>query len=117
MSKKMLVVISHSTDDVDRANLALAFVAAMVGEEIDVALLLMWEGVLIAKKGVAETLEGRNMTPARDLMPIIMEAGIPILVCGPLCQDHGYDRGGPGSWGQDHHRPVGPLPRCRQGRW
>ena len=52
MSKKMLVIISHSTDEVDRANLALAFVAAMVSEEIDVSLLLMWEGVLLGKKGL-----------------------------------------------------------------
>ncbi|MBU0675127.1 MAG: DsrE family protein [Proteobacteria bacterium] len=89
MSKKMLVIVTHSTDDVDRANLALAFIAAMVAEEIDVAVLLMWEGALLGKKGVAETLEGRNMTHGKVLMPIIMEAKTPILVCAPCAKTMG----------------------------
>jgi len=86
MSKKFLVIISHSTDDHDRANLALAFGASMLSDDLDVALLFMWEGALLAKKGVAESIVGRNMTPARDLFPMILEARPEILVCSPCAK-------------------------------
>lgn len=89
MSKKLLVIISHSTDDHDRANLALAFVASMLSDDMDVALLFMWEGALLGKKGVAETIVGRNMTPAKDLFPMIMEAKPEILVCTPCAKTFG----------------------------
>lgn len=36
----------------------------------------------MAKKGVAETIEGRFLTPIRDLMPTIFGANIPMYLCG-----------------------------------
>jgi predicted peroxiredoxin len=66
MKKKYMVVITHATDDHDRANLALSFAAAMLVDEIDVAVTLMFEGALLGKKGVAETIVGRNITPGRE---------------------------------------------------
>lgn len=60
--KKFMVVITHSTDDPDRANPAMAFISTMIMEEIDVAVLFMFEGILLAKKGLAETIVGKNMT-------------------------------------------------------
>jgi len=89
MNKKFLVIISHSTDDHDRANLALAFVASMLSDDMDVALLFMWEGALLAKKGVAETIVGRHMTPTKDLFPLIMEFKPEIMVCAPCAKTMG----------------------------
>jgi predicted peroxiredoxin len=89
MNKKFLVIISHSTDDHDRANLALAFVASMLSENLDVALLFMWEGALLGKRGVAETIVGRNMTAAKDLFPLILEAKPTIMVCAPCAKTMG----------------------------
>ncbi len=89
MKKKFMVMINHSTDDHDRANLALSFVAAMLVDEVDVAVTLMFEGALLGKKGVAETIVGRNITPAREVFPLILEAGIPIFVCAPCAKTMG----------------------------
>jgi len=89
MKKKFMVMINHSTDDQDRANLALGFVAGMLIEEIDVAITLMFEGALLGKKGVAETLAGRNMAPGKDVFPLIMEAKVPIYVCAPCAKTMG----------------------------
>ena len=82
MSKKMILVISHSTDDQDRANGAIALAASLLAEGVDLALFFVFEGALMAKKGVAETIEGRFLTPVRDLMPTILEENIPMYLCG-----------------------------------
>jgi predicted peroxiredoxin len=89
MKKKFMVMINHSTDDHDRANLALGFVAGMLIEEIDVVITLMFEGALLGKKGVAETLVGRNMTPGKEIIPLILEAKVPINVCAPCAKTMG----------------------------
>jgi len=81
MAKKHLVVVTHSTDNHDRANGALALIVSLVSFDADVAVFLNFEGVLLAKRGVAETIEGRNFTPGRELFPMIVEAEVPIYVC------------------------------------
>ena len=81
MEKKYLVVVTHSTDNHDRANGALALIVSFISFDVDVAVFLSFEGVLLAKKGVAETIEGRNFTPGRELFPMIVEAGVPVYVC------------------------------------
>ncbi|MDD5757693.1 MAG: DsrE family protein [Desulfobulbaceae bacterium] len=88
-NKKMMMIISHSTDDVDRANLAIAFAASMVSDDYDLIILFMWEGALLAKKGVIESLEGRHMTKAADLWSMIQEANTPILCCAPCAKTMG----------------------------
>ena len=81
MKKRFLVLITHSTDDPDRANAALALAASLVSMDHDVAIFLNHEGVLLAKKGVAETIRGRNFTPAADLFPLLHDSGVTIFVC------------------------------------
>ena len=81
--KKFFVIVTHGTDDPDRANLAMAFVTAMITEEVDVAVLFMYEGVLLVQKGMAETIAGKNMTPLKELMPIVIESCITLFACGP----------------------------------
>ena len=46
------------------------------------ALFFTFHGALLAKKGVAETVEGKNFTPVRELFPMILEAKIPLYLCG-----------------------------------
>ncbi len=89
MKKKFMVIINHSTDDHDRANLAIIFVAAMLADDVDVVLTLMFEGALLSKKGVGETIVGRNMTPGREIFPLILESRIPIYVCAPCAKNMG----------------------------
>lgn len=89
MKKKFMVIINHSTDDQDRANLALGFVTAMLVEEVDVAITMMFEGALLGKKGEAEKIVGRNMTPAREIFPLILEHKVPIYVCAPCAKTMG----------------------------
>ena len=43
----------------------------------------MFEGAMLAKKGAIETIEDVSVTPGRELLPIIREAGVPMHVCSP----------------------------------
>ena len=36
----------------------------------------------MARKGVAETIEGEHMTPVRELFPMVLEADLTMYVCG-----------------------------------
>jgi len=82
MSKKILMVITHSTDDHDRANGAIGMATSLLGEGADLALFFVFEGAKMARKGLAETIEGDHMTPVRKLFPMILEADLPMFVCG-----------------------------------
>jgi predicted peroxiredoxin len=81
MSKKFLMVITHSTDDHDRANGAIAMATSLLGDDADLALFFVFEGAKMARKGVAETIEADYMTPVRELLPMILEAELPMFVC------------------------------------
>ena len=82
MSKKYLMVITHSDDDHDRANGAVGMAASLLSEGADLALFFVFEGAKLAHKDVAETIEGDHMTPVRELFPMVLEAKLPMYVCG-----------------------------------
>ncbi|NOY52664.1 MAG: hypothetical protein GXP58_03480 [Deltaproteobacteria bacterium] len=82
MKKKIMLVITHSTDDQDRSNAAIALAASLISEGADLALFFIFEGAKMARKGVADTIEGRYLTPVRELFPMVLEAKIPMYVCG-----------------------------------
>lgn len=77
-----MLVVTHSTDDLDRSNAAMALALSLLSEDADLALFFIFQGALLVKKGIAETIHGQNFAPVRDLWPEILEAGIPMFVCG-----------------------------------
>ena len=89
MAKKFMLVITHSTDDQDRANSAVALAVSLISESADLAIFFTFEGALMAKKGVAETIEGENFTPVRDLFPMILDAKVPLYLCGACAKRYG----------------------------
>jgi uncharacterized protein involved in oxidation of intracellular sulfur len=88
MTKSYLFIITHSTDDPDRANSAIALAVSLIADGADVALFFSFQGALLAKKGVAETVEGRNFTPVRELFPLILGSGSPLYLCGACAKTH-----------------------------
>jgi predicted peroxiredoxin len=89
MSKAYMLVITHSTDDQDRANSAIALAVSLLSEGADLSVFFTFEGALLAKKGVAETIVGRNFTPVKDLFPMILEAGSPLYLCASCAKTYG----------------------------
>jgi predicted peroxiredoxin len=81
MSKKYLMVMTHSDDNQDRANGAVGMAASLLSEGADLALFFVFEGAKMARRGVAETIVGDHMTPVRELFPMLLEAALPMYVC------------------------------------
>lgn len=88
MAKSYLLIITHSTDDPDRANSAIALAVSLISEGADLMIFFTFDGALLAKKGVAETVEGRNFTPVRELFPMVLEAQVPLYLCGACAKTY-----------------------------
>jgi uncharacterized protein involved in oxidation of intracellular sulfur len=89
MPKSYLLIVTHSTDDPDRANAAVALAVSLLSEGADLMLFFTFHGALLAKKGVAEMVAGRNFTPVRELFPMLLEANIPLYLCGACAKTYG----------------------------
>jgi predicted peroxiredoxin len=89
MQKKFVLVITHSTDDQDRANAAIALAVSLLSEGADLVIFFIFEGAHLAKKGVAESIEGRNFAPVRDLFPMLLEEKVPMYLCGACAKTYG----------------------------
>lgn len=88
MAKRFMLVITHSTDDHDRTNSAIALAVSLIGEGADIAIFFSFEGALMAKKGIAEQIAGENFTPVRELFPTILAEDVPLYVCGACAKKY-----------------------------
>ena len=81
MSKKYMMIISHSNDNPHRTSVSMGLVSCLVLEGADIALFFMAEGAKMVKKGVAETIVEENIAPVRDSLSIILEGNTQLYVC------------------------------------
>jgi predicted peroxiredoxin len=81
MSKKYMMIITHSTDTPHRTCTAMGLASCLIEEGADIALFFMCEGAKLVQKGVAETIEGQNIAPVRDSLPIILDGNPELYVC------------------------------------
>lgn len=88
MQKKFMLIVTHSTDDLERANAAIALALSLLSEDADLAMFFIFQGALMAKKGVAETIHGQNLTPVKDLWPELLGANIPMYLCGACAKTY-----------------------------
>jgi len=88
MQKKFILIITHSTDDQDKANAAIAFAASLQSEGADLIIFYIFEGAMLAKKGMAETIRGRNFAPVADLFPLLLEEKVPMYLCGACAKTY-----------------------------
>lgn len=88
MAKKFMLVVTHSTDDQDSSNAAMALALSLLSERADLALFFIFQGALMVKKGVAESIHGSNFAPVKDLWPEILEAKIPMYLCGACAKTY-----------------------------
>ena len=82
------MIITHSTDDQDRANAATALAVSLLSEDADLVKFYIFEGAHLAKKGVAETIAGRNFAPVRDMFPTLLGEKVPMFLCGACAKTY-----------------------------
>ena len=88
MPKKFILTITHSTDDQDRANAAVALAVSLLSEGVDLVIFFIFEGGMLAKKGVAETIRGRNFAPVAELFPTLLAEKVPMFLCGACAKTY-----------------------------
>ena len=88
MKKKFVLIITHSTDNHDRANAAIGLALSLLSEDADLVIFYIFEGAHLARKGVAETIEGRNFAPVRDMFPTLLEEKVPMFLCGACAKTY-----------------------------
>jgi len=85
----LVVNLTHSSDDADRASVAMVVAGAAVASAQETSVFLSSEGVRLARKGVAETLHEEGFAPMGDLVSGYVEAGGTFLVCSPCAKKRG----------------------------
>ena len=91
MAKKIMLVVTHSTDDQERSNGAIALALSLLSEGAELSIFFIYQGALMAKKEIAETIHGKNFAPVKDLWPDIIEAQIPMYLCGACAKTYGIN--------------------------
>ncbi len=64
MAKKFMLVITHSTDDQERANSAVALAVSLISENSDLAIFFTFEGALLAVQSWMLWFSRRTSFPA-----------------------------------------------------
>lgn len=82
MKKKFMLVVQHSTDDLEKSNAAIALALSLLSVDAEVSLFFIFQGALLAKKGVAESIHGKHLTPIADMWPELLNEDVPMFVCG-----------------------------------
>lgn len=90
MQKKILMIITHSSDAPERAAAALSIANAAVAGNRDLVVFALNEGALLVKQGFAETITNQKaFPPIRDLLQSLVTAGQKFYVCSTCAKQFG----------------------------
>ncbi len=94
--KKFVFIITHSYDDPDRVAGALQLATNMKAFDVELDIFLMDKGVLLAKKGFAETLTWQKkdeFSPVKDLIKTLTEDfGVKFYICASCVKHYELDK-------------------------
>ena len=82
--------LTRSTDDPDRATVAMIIANAAVASGKNTLVFLSSEGVRLAVKDVAEGINEEGLQPMADLIKNYLAAGGTLYVCSPCFKKRGY---------------------------
>lgn len=96
-NKKFVFTITHSYDRPDVVAGALQLASNMKAFDIDLVFFLMDNGVLLAKKGFAETLwdlqKKDEFSPANELLKTLVEDfDVKVYICASCVKHYGLDK-------------------------
>ncbi len=86
MTNNVLITLSCGTDNPNRATRAVFFAMVAHKEGKNVTLFLLDDGVLIAKKGVAEHIKAATGDSCDDHLSYLQAHGVPVLACTPCAK-------------------------------
>jgi len=77
---KILSIATHATDDQTKSTLAFATAVGAIGADKEVGILLIGEGVYLAKDTIAKSVHGVGFPPLPELIDQVVEAKVPVYV-------------------------------------
>lgn len=94
--KKFVFILTHSYDDPDKIAGALQLATNMKAFDVELDFFLMDKGVLLAKKGFAETLTWQKkdeFSPVAELMKTLIEDfDVKFYICASCVKHYGLDK-------------------------
>jgi predicted peroxiredoxin len=94
-NRKFVFIVTHSYDNPDLLAGAMQLAANMKAYDVELDFFLMDRGVLLAKKGFAETLEWQSkdqFSPAAGLLKTLLEFGVKFYICASCVKRYGLDK-------------------------
>ncbi len=73
--EKLILMCTHGPEDPERATIPFVMATTAQASDMDVVIGLQVDGVLLARKGVAETIAAPAFPPLKELMDIYLENG------------------------------------------
>ncbi len=80
MAEKLMYVSTCATNDPTKATIPFVLALGAKTAEIDVEIALLGEATFLMKDDVAKTVHGVGFPPLTELLPQVIQAGIPIHV-------------------------------------
>ena len=93
MLNNFCVSLTRSTDDPDRATVAMVVANAAVASGKQTMVFLSSEGIRLAVKGVADQISEEGFQPMTALLQNFLAAGGSVWVCSPCFKKRGYTDG------------------------
>lgn len=90
MASSLVVKVTHSHDDPERAHLGCNVASVALASGLDVHVFLAVEGVHLARPGGADGLEVPEAPPITDLLEALYAGGT-VTVCTPCARRRGLD--------------------------
>jgi len=88
---KMVVSVTHGTDDPTQATLGILAAKAATDQGHDVTVWLQGEAAVLANKHVYPHVQGVNMPAMKDAMEALVAKGVPVWVCKACGAARGVD--------------------------
>ncbi len=93
--KKFVFILNHSFDQPDHAAAALQLAANMKAFDVELDFFLLNEGVMLAKKGFAETITGQKkngFSPIHELLKTLtQDFGVNFFICASCVKAYGLE--------------------------
>ncbi|HUH06889.1 MAG TPA: DsrE family protein [Egibacteraceae bacterium] len=88
MPSSLVIKITHSLDDPERAHIGCNVASVALASGVEVHLFLAVEGVHLARPGIPEQIEVAEAPPIADLLDAVYAAGS-VVVCSPCATRRG----------------------------
>lgn len=91
MAEKLVFMVTHGPEAPERATIPFVMATAAQASDVEVVMGFQADGVMLVKKGVAESIEAPAFPPLKVLMDAYIEAGGELLACGPCVKSRGIN--------------------------